>query len=264
MQLMPRDEHTVEAQSREAYQHRGPGAIFERKAQALSLGTQAFQVGEPLREVTRNLGAGSIRRLRRRHDEGELSVIHLTPRRGECRLEPVLALRRERKAERRSAHRWLERGRHLYLDRAGVRLFLHRIAHAVEATSARRLLPRERPPNDTTPHHAWVVVDDHKSRGEGNVRVLQNTEWSRPLKDQRFDDHARWLEGDCQGFERELGPSCSVEQPEPDAGKRIHEVVGESTPAGLELSRAQMLRRVTDQAGLILLRRLYVVVEALI
>ena len=196
-----------------------------------------MEVREPLGEVTRYLRPRPNRHGRRRHRERHLRAVGDLARDRERRLDSILAFGGERKAEGRRAHRGLERRRHLDLDRARVRLLLHGVAHALEASRPGGLLARDRPADHASTSEAGVVVDDHQPGGERNARVLDDPERSRGLERERLDDHACGFERVRQRLERELGPSRPVDNSEPGAGMGIHEVVRKRAPARFKLPR---------------------------
>src|SRR6266849_4634658 len=103
LQLVPRDENTIEPQPSDPDQHCRARAIFQSKAQALPLRAEAVKVGQPLREVARYLWAVTHRWLRRRDREQELGAVDDATRQSERCLETVLAFGGKWKAERRRA-----------------------------------------------------------------------------------------------------------------------------------------------------------------
>src|SRR2546422_8659754 len=55
LDVVPGQGNAIEAQAADARDHRGAGSVLEDEAQAVLFGSQAFQVGEPLREIARKL-----------------------------------------------------------------------------------------------------------------------------------------------------------------------------------------------------------------
>ncbi len=136
-------------------------------------------------------------------------------------------------------------------------------SNSVESANAGSVLTRHRPADRPLAHDLGVVVDDNQSHRERHLGVLHDAEGSRRLEGQRFEDQARCLEREGERFERELRLPSSVEQPESDAWKKIDKVKDERPPTGLELSRPQMLGRVTDKSRLVHLRCGRVLLQAL-
>jgi len=84
--------HSIETQSADAGDDRGPCPVLEDEAHAVLFSPQARQVRESLRKVAGELGPRSHRGQRRRDRETKFCAIDHTSRHGERCVEPVGAL----------------------------------------------------------------------------------------------------------------------------------------------------------------------------
>src|SRR6266851_5722248 len=142
LKLVANKHDAVEPQTGHSDEHRRPGPVVEHEAHALHFRPQAHRVSKTLGKIPRDLRSRAGWWEIGRDGEEKLSAIELSPAGGQHGFKFVVALGRQRKAQRCRADGRLECGRNFHLSRSRVRLSLHCVANALDALDVRGTLAR--------------------------------------------------------------------------------------------------------------------------